>query len=71
VEANAANDSAAAAMAVLTKDIRGTPKFDERTIMALGVTLAPFDAPEKPDLYPRSGARFGKDALTHTRTVVR
>jgi hypothetical protein len=27
VEANAANDSAAAAMAVLTKDIRGTPKL--------------------------------------------
>jgi hypothetical protein len=35
--------------------------------MALHVTLAPFAAPEKPDLCPPPGASFGKDALSYTR----
>jgi hypothetical protein len=39
--------------------------------MALGVTLAPFAALEKPDLCPRPGASFGKDALSYTRACVR
>jgi hypothetical protein len=39
--------------------------------MALGVTVAPFLAPEKPHLSPAAGARFGKDAISYTRADVR
>src|ERR1700741_1456861 len=67
MEANAANDSAAAAIAFLTKDISSTPKLNERTIMALSVTLAPFTAPEKPHLSPTLAASFGKDASSYLR----
>jgi hypothetical protein len=58
-------------MVVLTNDISSTPKFDERTFMALCVTLAPFTAPEKPHLFPTLAASFGKDASSYLRGGVR
>ncbi len=39
--------------------------------MALGVTLAPFAAPEKPDLSPAAAVSFSKDAVSYTRAGFR
>src|SRR5215471_7288231 len=58
VDASAANASAAAAIAVLRRDISNTPKFTSENDQALAFDIAPFVAGEKPHLSPEGCREF-------------